>query len=61
MLLLPVSATSAQVVCTLGSGVSSYNAYADQRPTEDDWNVVVHTRGQCMATGKVVINQSEYA
>jgi hypothetical protein len=33
-LLLPFSAT-AEVVCALGSGVSSYNANEDQRPTGD--------------------------
>jgi len=32
--LIPVTA-AAQVVCALGTGVSSYNAYSDQRPSGD--------------------------
>ena len=34
LLMIPLSA-SAQVLCTLGAASSSYDAYADQRPTSD--------------------------
>jgi hypothetical protein len=35
MLTLPLSAATPQVICALGSGASSYNAYVDQRPSGD--------------------------
>ncbi len=35
MLLLPLNTKGPQVICALGSAASSYNAYADQRPTPD--------------------------
>ena len=34
-LLMPINAKTPQIICTLGSSASSYNAYADQRPTGD--------------------------
>lgn len=35
VLTLPLNAATPQVICALGSGASSYNAYADQRPSGD--------------------------
>ncbi len=35
MLLLPLNTEAPQVICALGSTPSSYNAYADQKPTPD--------------------------
>jgi hypothetical protein len=47
--LLPLTA-AAQVVCALGTGASSYNAYMDQRPSADAMQLV----GRAFAAAKTV-------
>ena len=47
--LLPFPA-AAQVVCALGSGAASYNAYQDQRPSPDAMQIV----GRVFAAAKAV-------